>query len=74
MTIVQPPYVLDFAKVYIDRPPPYDAEILESTHAKWREDFGNDYNRMLAILSKLKSFGIHYVDPKPANIRFRQSE
>ncbi len=70
MTIVTPPYVLDFAKVYFDSPPPYDSHLIENALAESRELFGADFPRMLAILSKLKSFGIHYVDPKPANIRF----
>ncbi len=75
MSIVEPPYLLDFGKVYLDRPPPYwnDEEVMAGWMDECRELFGADYRALLSVLAKLRSFGIWYVDPKPANIRFRQS-
>jgi hypothetical protein len=39
--IVQPPFLLDFGKVYLNSPPPYwdDAEIMGHWHAEGRENF-----------------------------------
>jgi hypothetical protein len=72
MTIVQPPYLLDFGKVYLDRPPPYwsDPQILESVHAEGRELFERRWPEVLRVLAGLQALGIYYVDPKPANINF----
>jgi hypothetical protein len=51
MTIVQPPYLLDFGKVYLDRPPPYwsDQQILESVHAEGREVFERRWPEVLRV-------------------------
>ncbi|MEM9354283.1 MAG: hypothetical protein AAGA92_14850 [Planctomycetota bacterium] len=70
MTIVQPPYLLDFGKVYLDTPPDYfdDAERLDTWRAMWNELFGDDAPRVQTVLNALTRFGIYYVDPKPANI------
>ena len=42
MTIVSPPFLLDFGKVYFDSPPPYwnDDEIMANWHAEGKENFG----------------------------------
>lgn len=73
MTIVEPPYLLDFGKVYLDRPPPYwdNEEVMAGWMDECRELFGPDFRALLSILARLRAFGIWYVDPKPANIRFR---
>ena len=36
MTIVSPPFLLDFGKVYLDSPPPYwdDLEIMSNWHVE----------------------------------------
>ena len=39
MTIVEPPYLLDFGKVYVDEPPPYRLYEMPSWHEKIREEF-----------------------------------
>jgi hypothetical protein len=70
MSIVQPPYLLDFGKVYIDRPPPYARGPMPGWHAQLREDFGENIQEVYRVISYLKSIGIYYVDPKPANIDF----
>jgi hypothetical protein len=72
MTIVQLPYLLDFGKVYIDESPPYagDKDTWSRHLEDMRDNFGTNYKRARRIVHLLKDFGIHYIDPKPANIRF----
>lgn len=72
MSIVSPPFLLDFGKVYLDAPPPYwnDAEIMANWHAEGKENFGSRWSTVLSLLRMLQSFGIYYVDPKPGNIMF----
>lgn len=72
MTIVQPPFLLDFGKVYLDAPPPYwfDAEIMGHWHDEGRENFGQRWPKVLSVVRILEGHGIYYVDPKPGNIMF----
>jgi hypothetical protein len=71
MTVVKPPFVLDFAGAYLDWPPRFSEEVWEERLSKWREEFGDDWPIVQNILSELEDFGIHMLDPSPANIRFR---
>lgn len=71
MTLVDPPYLLDFGKVHIDAPPPYhgDPQLLANAFAEWRERFGSDWQDVAFVLKTLeKRFGIFYADPRPSNI------
>jgi hypothetical protein len=70
MSIVQPPYLLDFAKAYLDRPPPYiyDEQMMANAMAEWRERFGRRWTRVNSAISLLRKYGIYYIDPMPANI------
>jgi hypothetical protein len=73
MTIVQPPYLLDFGKVYLDNdiPPYFDDPVrMADWHADVQELFEDRASEVYAVLARLKDYGITYVDPKPANIRF----
>lgn len=72
MSIVQPPFLLDFGKVYLDTPPPYwnDAEIVADWHAEGRDNFGNRWSTVMSLIGVLQKYGIYYVDPKPGNIMF----
>jgi hypothetical protein len=72
MSIVQPPFLLDFGKVYLDAPPPYwdDAHVMDHWHAEGRENFGKRWSTVLSVIRILEGFGIYYVDPKPGNIMF----
>lgn len=71
MTMVKPPFVLDFAGAYLDSPPEFSDEVWEERAAKWRSDFGADWATAQVILTELKSLGIHMLDPSPSNICFR---
>lgn len=72
ISVVSPPFLLDFGKVYLDRPPPYwdDAEIMGHWHAEDRENFGDRWKTVLSLIRLLEGHGIYYVDPKPGNIMF----
>ena len=76
MEIVRPPFLLDFGKVYLDRPPPYadDTQLMATAHAAGKELIGKRWSQVLRVLAALQRFGIYYVDPKPANIDFGQGD
>jgi hypothetical protein len=69
MDIVKPPYILDFGKAYLHRPPP---ELSEETMAEWQaqkqELYGEHWPTIRSILSRLRSMGIYHMDPRPHNI------
>jgi hypothetical protein len=70
MSIVQPPYLLDFGKVYFDRPPTdiYDDPI-KRLETDLKANFGSNAPLVSRLLYALRErTGIWYVDPKPANI------
>jgi hypothetical protein len=70
--LVQPPFLLDFGKVYLDMPPPYweDEKIMSHWHAEGRENFGKRWATVLSLIRQLESYGIWYIDPKPGNVMF----
>jgi hypothetical protein len=68
--IVTPPFVLDFAKVHLDRPPDYSPEVLAEDEERCREIFEDRWPRVKSLLYALRRYGIYYMDPKPGNIMF----
>lgn len=66
----RPPYVIDFAKVRLDRPPDFSHEVLQDMHAECEELFEHHWPEVLVLLDDLESFQIYYLDPKPGNITF----
>ncbi|MEM7477033.1 MAG: hypothetical protein AAF483_18775 [Planctomycetota bacterium] len=69
MTIVEPPYILDFGKVYFDdRKPDFSPEVLADYEAECAEWFGENWSVVQSALSSLESFGILYVDARPSNL------
>ena len=70
MTIVSPPFLLDFGKVHFDRRPEFSAE----TIAEWRESmqelFEDRWPEVRLLLAGLERYGIYYLDAKPGNIMF----
>jgi hypothetical protein len=71
ITIVKPPFLLDFASGYLDIAPTFSDEVWEDWEIKNREQFGDDWLRAQRVLAGLESYGIHLLDPSPSNIRFR---
>ena len=71
MTVVKPPWVLDFAGAWLDFPPEFPEEVWEDWIRKNEEQFGADWPVAQMILDDLRDLGIHMLDPSPSNIRFR---
>ncbi len=69
----QPPYIIDFAKVRLDRSPEFSAETIEESENQGRENFGENWGAVKLLLSDLESYQIYYLDPKPHNIVFPAS-
>jgi hypothetical protein len=70
ITIVEPPFILDFGKCYLDRPPDYSAEVLANDEERNREVFEDRWPEVKSLLWALRQHGIYYMDPKPGNIMF----
>lgn len=71
MTLVMPPFVLDFAGAYLDFPPQFSDEVWADWERKNQEQFGGDWPMAQIILDDLRDIGIHMLDPSPSNICFR---
>lgn len=76
MTIVRPPYLLDFGKVYLDDPPPYwdDEQLMANFYEEKAPLFGKNWPRVLSAMASLRLHGIYYIDPRPQNISFDVEE
>jgi hypothetical protein len=71
MSIVKPPFLLDFASAYLDVPPDFSEEVIEQWQHGKREEFGESWSRVRIILEVLKrDFGIYLLDVHPGNIAF----
>jgi hypothetical protein len=70
MTVVKPPFVLDFAGAYLDFAPEFSDEIWQDWTRKNEEQFGANWPTAQIILDDLKDLGILMHDPSPSNIRF----
>ena len=70
MTIVKPPFVLDFAGAYLDQRPDYPEEVLEEWRAEKAEQFGDGWPIVRLIMSTFAGLGIYLADVKPGNIEF----
>jgi hypothetical protein len=71
MGIVTAPYILDFAKAWLDQPPDFSEEALADWEAEGIENFGEErWPTVCNLLYGLRPLGIFYYDAKPQNIRF----
>lgn len=71
MDIMQePPFVIDFAKSKIDRPPDFSKEVLAEQEIIGRDLFDHNWPAVVRLLDELESYLIYYLDPKPHNIVF----
>jgi|JI7StandDraft_1071085.scaffolds.fasta_scaffold100212_1 hypothetical protein len=70
MSVVSPPFVIDFAKSYVDSQPDYPQEAMDDWLASTEElfsEFGWEYwEDVQSILQVLRSVGIHYFDARTA--------
>ncbi len=70
MTIVSPPFCLDFGGAYLDRPPDYSPEVWADWEAEKSDLFEDNWNAVEEILSDFRLLGIYIADVNPGNIRF----
>jgi hypothetical protein len=71
MSIVSPPFCLDFAKCYLDIPPDFSAEVMAETRAFQRELFDEDqWSKVLLVMHELEKLGVYSYDARPSNISF----
>ena len=70
MTIVSPPFVLDFAGAALDRRPQYPDDVLAEWQAEKAEQFGERWPTVRLIMSSFAGLGIYLADVKPGNIEF----
>ena len=66
MTIVSPPFCLDFGGAYLNRPPDYSPEVWKDWEQQKSLDFEKNWPHMKKILSHFRTLGIHIADVNPA--------
>lgn len=74
MTIVKPPFVLDFAGAWLDRPPAFPAETMVEWQKEKQEQFGKRWNTVEELMRAFHELEIYLLDVSPNNIAFRDKE
>ncbi len=71
MSIVQPPFLLDFAGAQLDSPPDFPPEVIHQWMEDIQEEFATHWTDVNSILDVLaRRYGIYMLDVHPGNIRF----
>ncbi len=70
MTIVSPPFALDFGGAYRDKPPDYSEQVWADWMEEKRETFEDNWPAVETILADFRLLGIYIADVNPRNIRF----
>lgn len=68
MSIVSPPYILDFGKAYVNFPPEFSEEVMADYEAEREEWFEGNWPLVESVVGSLQSYGIFYWDARPGNI------
>jgi len=71
MTIVSPPFILDFANSALDVPPDFPPEVWQEWFSQREEEFGRDWPEAHGIYDTLRNrWGIYHLDLSPRNFNF----
>lgn len=70
MTIVSPPFALDFAGAYLDHKPEYPDDVLREWLTEKLEQFGDRWPEVRLVIAAFARLGIFLADVKPGNIEF----
>jgi hypothetical protein len=70
MTIVSPPFALDFAGAYLDHKPEYPEDVLQEWLAEKLEQFGDRWPEVRLVMAAFARLGIFLADVKPGNVEF----
>jgi len=74
MTIVEPPFILDFASAYVDYPPEFSDDVMEDWRQQKHFQFGDNWGHVQILLDVLENtYGIYFLDPSPGNIKFDET-
>lgn len=71
MTIVTPPFCLDFGGAYLDQPPDYSLEVWKDWEQMKSEVFEEDWPKVESLLAEFRRYGIYIADVNPGNIKFK---
>ena len=70
MTIVTRPFLPDFAGAVLDVRPEFSEEIWAEWETQKREQFGERWKTVRAVVDTLEVWGVFLLDVSPSNIRF----
>jgi hypothetical protein len=73
MTVVSPPFIIDFAGAYLDRRPPYayDDEIMADWEENGREQFGDErWSEVKSVMAAFAGMRIYLNDVHNRNLIF----
>jgi hypothetical protein len=70
ITIVDRPFVLDFAGAHLDARPYFPQEVWADWEAEKREQFEEHWPTVQEVLGKFETLGIYLLDVSPGNIGF----
>ena len=70
MTIVRPPFLLDFADARLDEPPDFSEDVLRQWEEDRAEIFDERWPEVIRILAALQTLGVYLLDINPRNIFF----
>jgi hypothetical protein len=70
MTIVRPPFLLDFAGARLDEAPDFSEDALRQWGEEKAEIFGERWPEVARILAALQAFDVYLLDVNPRNISF----
>ena len=68
MSIVDRPFIVDFAQAYLDAPPEFPDEVWEERMETWRERYEEEWPAVQRALWDLEQLGIYYLDVHRGNI------
>ncbi len=71
MSIVQPPFLLDFAQTTLDRPRDFSEDVINDWWTRVAEMFGDRFADAREVFQALEEeAGIYYYDLAPRNVNF----
>src|SRR6266540_1358129 len=70
LTIVERPFVLDFAGAYLDARPEFPADVWADWETEKQEQFGARWGDVRRVLDAFEEFGVYLMDVSPSNIGF----
>lgn len=71
MTVVKPPFILDFASAYLDARPNFPDDVNADADERIHDFFGDRAPDVFALLHELgERHGVWMLDARPANIQF----